>query len=1065
MPENLVIVESPAKAKTIKKYLGKDFEVLASYGHVRDLVPKEGAVDPSRRFAMKYDVLEKNERHVDAISRALRKASALYLATDPDREGEAISWHLKEILEGRGDLDGKQVHRVVFYEITRNAIRAAIGEPRELSMDLVNAQQARRALDYLVGFNLSPLLWKKVRRGLSAGRVQSPALRMICEREAEIQAFVPREYWSLEAEGEHSQQKFPLRLIEYRGAKVEQFTFTGEAQAREVERTLRVAAGGAGEAPAGTGGGALRVLAIDRKQRRRNPAPPFTTSTLQQEAARKLGFSAQRTMRLAQQLYEGVDYGEGAVGLITYMRTDSVNLANEAVTEIREVIARLYGAESVAEEVRVYKTKSRNAQEAHEAVRPTSAAITPQLLEGRIDPDQHRLYALIWKRAVACQMAHAVFDTVAVDLLAGPDGPQRHLLRANGSTLVKPGYIAVYQEGHDDSADDDSDHVLPAMQEGDAVALLGVHGEQHFTEPPPRYSEASLVKALEEHGIGRPSTYASIISTLRDREYVDMDNRRFIPTDIGKIVNGFLSKHFHKYVEYGFTAAMEDELDAVSRGEEDWTQPLKNFWKPFIDLVEHTEKNVSREEVAQARELGTDPASGKPVSVRMGRFGPFVQIGTKDDAEKPRFAGLRPGQKMDKITLDEALYLFLLPRKLGATPEGEPVEANVGRFGPYVKYGSKYASLKEDDPYTITLERALEVIRAKQIADANRIIQDFGVDNIQVLNGRYGPYITDKTRNARIPKDRDPKTLTLEECRELLAAAPVRPQRGGRGRGGRGGFARGAGGARGAAGGPAAAKSGASAAAKAGGDAAPAVAAAATAAAAPTPKAAKAPAKRKAASPKAKAAGANGSGKAGTPAKRKPARSTDRPLPRAPRPRLRASPAGEIPAQLPRRQFRGRAQARHPGRAARGARAQGQGFLFLDTHAGRGAYDLGSAAARQGGESEGGIERLLETLSSGAAAPAPSPHDSPPPAPHRDASTAPDGSEAGRSADPLGHYVSIVRAFRRESGQRHAYPGSPLIAAAMLRPQDRAVLIEAQAEEHAELRRALRMSPTAPRSA
>jgi DNA topoisomerase-1 len=603
---------------------------------------------------------------------------------------------------------------------------------------------------------------------------------MICEREAEIQAFIPREYWSLEAEGEHSEQKFPLRLVEYRGTKVEQFTFTGEAQAREVETTLR-----------GAAHGALNVLTIDRKQRRRNPSPPFTTSTLQQEAARKLGFSAQRTMRLAQQLYEGVDYGEGAVGLITYMRTDSVNLANEAITEIREVVAKLYGPESVAEEVRIYKTKSRNAQEAHEAIRPTSAAITPQLIEGRIDADQHRLYALIWKRAVACQMAPAVFDTVAVDLLAGPDGEKRHLLRANGSTLVKAGYIAVYQEGQDDSADDDSDHVLPPMQEGDAVKLLAVHGEQHFTEPPPRFSEASLVKALEEHGIGRPSTYASIISTLRDREYVDMDNRRFIPTDIGKIVNSFLSKHFHKYVEYGFTAAMEDELDAVSRGEEDWTQPLKNFWKPFIDLVEYTEKNVSREEVAQSRDLGIDPASGKPVSVRMGRFGPFVQIGTKDDVEKPRFAGLRPGQKMDKIVLDEALYLFLLPRKLGDMPGGETVEANVGRFGPYVKYGPKYASLKDDDPYTITLERAIEVIRAKQEADANRIIQDFGVDNIQVLNGRYGPYITDKTRNARMPKDRDPKTLTLEECRTLLAAAPLRPQRGGRGRGGRNNMARG----------------------------------------------------------------------------------------------------------------------------------------------------------------------------------------------------------------------------------------------------------------------------------
>ena len=781
MAENLVIVESPAKAKTIKKYLGPKFEVLASYGHVRDLVPKEGAVDPSRRFAMKYDVIERNERHVDAISRAVRKAKALYLATDPDREGEAISWHLRELLQDRGDLDGKEVHRVEFFEITRNAVRQAIESPRDLSLDLVNAQQARRALDYLVGFNLSPLLWKKVRRGLSAGRVQSPALRMICEREAEIQAFIPREYWSLDAQGERETQSFPLKLVEFEGRKVEQFSFTNADQAQTVERALCKASGAGtpvGDAPLSPSG-KLRVLSVDRKQRNRNPAPPFTTSTLQQEAARKLGFSAQRTMRLAQQLYEGVDYGEGAVGLITYMRTDAVNLANEAITEIREVIGRVYGAESLPESPRFYKNKSRNAQEAHEAIRPTSASVLPQTLEGKIDADQLKLYSLIWKRAVACQMTHAVFDTVAIDLLAGPDGPQRHMLRANGSTLLKAGFIAVYLEGQDDSSDDEGDRILPAMSEGDEIKLVNLRGTQHFTEPPPRFSEASLVKAIEEHGIGRPSTYASIISTLKDREYVDMDGRRFIPTDIGKIVNNFLSSNFGEYVDYGFTAAMEDELDAISRGEEAWTDPLQKFWQPFIDRVEHIEKTVSRDEAAQARELGTDPASGKPISVRMGRFGPFVQIGTRDDEDKPRFAGLRPGQSMDKITLPEALQLFQLPRKLGESPEGEPLEANIGRFGPYIKYGSKYASLKvEDDPYTITLERAIEVVAAKKLADANRIIQDFGIDDIQVLNGRYGPYITDKQRNARIPKDRDPKTLTLDECRALLAAAPQRPGRG-----------------------------------------------------------------------------------------------------------------------------------------------------------------------------------------------------------------------------------------------------------------------------------------------
>jgi DNA topoisomerase I len=763
MAENLVIVESPAKAKTIKKYLGKDFEVLASYGHVRDLIPKEGAVDPDAGFAMQYRVLEKNERHIDAISRALKKAKSLYLATDPDREGEAIAWHLSEILRERGELSNKNVHRVAFYEITRNAIRDAVAQPRGLSSDLVNAQQARRALDYLVGFNLSPLLWKKVRQGLSAGRVQSPALRMICEREEEIQAFKPQEYWTLDGEGEHSGQKFPLRLTEFRGAKVEQFSFVNETQAREVEQTIQSASHGS-----------LQVFAIERKQRRRNPAPPFTTSTLQQEAARKLGFNARRTMRLAQQLYEGVDVGEGAVGLITYMRTDSVSLASEAVREIREVASKLYGAHEVAEEPRVYKTKSKNAQEAHEAIRPTSAAIVPADIEGKLDTDLFRLYSLIWKRAVACQMSHAVFDTVAVDMLAGPDGAQRHVLRANGSTLIKPGYIAVYQEDTDDTKADDDDHVLPAMKEGDKVALTALNAAQHFTEPPPRYTEASLVKSLEEHGIGRPSTYATIISTLQDREYVELDQKRFVPTDIGKIVNRFLTLYFHRWVEYGFTAALEDELDAVSRGEEEWTLPLQKFWKPFIQQVEKTEKNVSREQVAMAREIGTDPESGKPVTVRMGRFGPFVQIGTKDDEEKPRFAGLRPGQKMDNITLADALYLFILPRTLGKTADGEPVITNVGRFGPYVKYGSKYVSLKEDDPYTVSLERALELIRLKQEADAARLINAFPEAGITVLNGRYGPYVTDGKKNAKIPKDRDPKSLTLEECKVMIEQAPER---------------------------------------------------------------------------------------------------------------------------------------------------------------------------------------------------------------------------------------------------------------------------------------------------
>jgi len=773
--KNLVIVESPAKAKTIKKYLGKNFEVLASYGHVRDLVPKEGAVDPKRKFAMRYQILDKNQKHVQAIAKALKKSDALYLATDPDREGEAISWHLTELLKEQGVLDGKDVHRVVFYEITKNAIREAIGQPRDISQDLVNAQRARRALDYLVGFNLSPLLWKKAGLpGASAGRVQSPALRMICEREEEILAFKPREYWTIDADAEKSKQTFPARLIEYRGEKVEQFTVTTEAQATEVRTTIENAANGK-----------LSVANIDKKQRRRNPAPPFTTSTLQQESARKLGFGAQRTMRLAQQLYEGVDFGEGAVGLITYMRTDSLNLANEAVAEIRQVIGNMYGAEALPESPRTYKTKSKNAQEAHEAIRPTSAAITPERLAGKIDNDQFKLYSLIWKRAVASQMEAAVYDTVAVDLVPGTVAKREGstaVLRANGSTLVKPGYIAVYKEGQDDAPEDDNDRLLPAMEVGDQVALVELRGEQHFTEPPPRYSEASLVKALEEHGIGRPSTYASIISTLVNKKYTALENRRFTPTDLGKIVNKFLTRNFHHYVEYGFTAKMEDDLDEIADGREAWVPVLERFWSEFKERVDVVDETVTREDVSEARELGSDPVTGKPISVRYGKYGPFVQMGTKDDEEKPKFASLKATQRMDTITLAEALELFTLPRTLGQMDDGHSIRVAIGRFGPYIQYGAKkFASIKDDDPYTIELPRALELIKAKEELDANRTILNFEEAGIQVLNGRFGPYITDKVKNAKIPKERDPKTLTLDECVELLKAAPER----GKGRFGR----------------------------------------------------------------------------------------------------------------------------------------------------------------------------------------------------------------------------------------------------------------------------------------
>ncbi|PXV57092.1 DNA topoisomerase I [Dyella jiangningensis] len=770
MAKNLLIVESPAKAKTINKYLGKDFQVLASYGHVRDLKPKEGAVDPDNGFAMAYEVIDRNEKHVDAIAKAAKVADDIYLATDLDREGEAISWHISEILKERGLTKGKHLHRVVFSEITPKAIKAAVAAPRQLSHDLVDAQQARRALDYLVGFNLSPVLWRKVQRGLSAGRVQSPALRMIVEREEEIEAFVAREYWTIEASLRHPEGDFSARLTKLNGKKFEQFDLTNEHDALAARHALKEAARGH-----------LTVSEVSSKERKRRPAPPFTTSTLQQEAARKLGFSTSRTMKVAQGLYEGVSLGtEGNVGLITYMRTDSVALSEDAVGELRQLIARDYGNKALPDHAQVYKSKSKNAQEAHEAIRPTSAMRTPREVASFLNDEQRKLYELIWKRTVACQMIHATMNTVSVDFnvphVKGGDAA----FRSTGTTVVDPGFLAVYEEGRDQKTaeDDDEGRRLPKLDVGERVALQDILADQHFTEPPPRYSEASLVKALEEHGIGRPSTYASIIQVLLNREYVFLDSRRFKPTDVGRAVSKFLTAHFTRYVDYDFTAKLEDELDAVSRGEEQWVPLMERFWQPFKQQVEEKTETVDRSEATGARELGTDPKSGKPVSVRLGRYGPYAQIGDKDTDEKLQFASLRPGTSMHTITLEEALELFKLPRKLGQAENGDEVSVGVGRFGPFVKQGSTYASLKaEDDPYTIELPRALQIVQEKLEMLANRIIKDFG-NGIQVLNGRFGPYITDGEKNARIPKDQEPKELTEAQCAELLAAAPVKKGRG-----------------------------------------------------------------------------------------------------------------------------------------------------------------------------------------------------------------------------------------------------------------------------------------------
>lgn len=761
MSKTLVIVESPAKAKTINKYLGKDYKVLASFGHIRDLIPKSGAVDPDQNFAMHYEVVERNQKHINEIVKEIKDADTLLLATDPDREGEAISWHIKEYLEEKGKLKNKEVARVVFHEITKNAIKEAIQQPRDISMDMVNAQQARRALDYLVGFNLSPLLWKKISPGLSAGRVQTPALRMICEREDEIEAFKAEEYWTIESQLKHSESQFKGRLTEFDGTKVEQFSFVNETTAFAAKNALIQ-----------TFGKQIPVYNIDRKQRKRNPTAPFTTSTMQQEAARKLGFSTTRTMRTAQTLYEGINTGTETVGLITYMRTDSVTLAKEAVDEIASFVKGRYGHDYLPEEPRVYKTKSKNAQEAHEAIRPTSAFRHPDELKNYLSSDQFRLYELIWKRTIASQMASAIMDTIAVDM----GQKSLHTFRANGSTILFPGFIIVYTESFDDKKDDaDDEKILPNMEIGDLINIEDIIATQHFTEPPPRFSEASLVKALEEHGIGRPSTYASIISTLQNREYVTVDARRFFPTDVGRIVSRFLTEHFTRYVDYDFTAKMEDDLDEVAEGQLAWIPLMKEFWSPFQELCKEKEESVSRADVAQARELGVDPKSGKPVSVRIGRFGPFAQIGDKDDEDKPKFASLRKDQRINTITLDEALELFTLPRDLGRTEDDELIRANIGRFGPYIQYGKKFVSLKEDDPYTVELPRALEIIEAHKAAEAAKFIKAFEAEGIQVLNGRWGPYVTDGEKNARIPKDReDPENLTLEECQELLAKAPAK---------------------------------------------------------------------------------------------------------------------------------------------------------------------------------------------------------------------------------------------------------------------------------------------------
>ena len=817
MATNLLIVESPAKAKTLKKYLGKDFEVLASYGHVRDLVPKTGAVDPDNNFAMQYETIARNSKHVDAIAKAAAEADNVLLAPDPDREGEAIAWHISELLKSKRSLKGKKMQRVVFYEITQSAVKEAVAHPREISLPLVNAQQARRALDYLVGFNLSPLLWRKIRPGLSAGRVQSPALRLIVERELEIEKFRSQEYWTVHLDSQKLGIPFTAKLFQYQGKKLDQLSIGSKKEYDAIHAKLSDA-----KLPP-------KVVRVEKKARQRNPAAPFTTSTLQQEAVRKLGMSADRTMRTAQSLYEGVDIGGQTIGLITYMRTDSVNLANEALAEIRAYIKDNFSADYLPGKQPLYKSKSKNAQEAHEAIRPTSILRTPDSLRDHLTADQARLYEMIWKRTLACQMAPARFDTVSVDIRLGGDTT---LFRASGQTLVFPGFIGVYMEDVDD-AEEEEGGKLPPLAEGDTLPLDKLYGEQHFTQPPPRYSEASLVKALEEYGIGRPSTYATIISTLQAREYAVLDKKRFVPTDVGRVVNKFLTEHFTRYVDYGFTAHLEDELDEISEGKRDWIPVLGEFWKGFNRLLadkkdverpgtevldeacpkcgrplskrlgkrgsfigctgypecDYTRSLNGEEDAGEARkELGAHPETRQPVLLLRGPYGHYVQLGEVEEGAKtkPKRVSWPKELPLEQADLSHALKLLSLPRELGAHPEtGKKVIVNIGRFGPYIGHDGKFKSIpRSDSIFDITLDRAVDLL-AQAKTGGTAVLRTLGEHPddkapVEICSGRYGPYARHGKVNATLPKDMSPDKVTLEQALELIAAKAAK---GGAGKG------------------------------------------------------------------------------------------------------------------------------------------------------------------------------------------------------------------------------------------------------------------------------------------
>ena len=830
---NIVIVESPAKAKTVNKYLGPGYRVLASYGHVRDLPSKNGSVLPDKDFEMHWDIEPKAAKRLDEIAKAVKGANKLILATDPDREGEAISWHVLQVLDRKKALRGVPVERVVFNAVTKEAVLDAMRHPRTIDGPLVNAYLARRALDYLVGFTLSPVLWRKLPGARSAGRVQSVALRLVCDRELEIEQFKPQEYWTIIAElATGKNETFQARLFSADGKKLDKFDIADAATAERLKAALE--------------GGRFVVSNIESKSQRRNPAAPFTTSTLQQEASRKLGFSPRHTMQLAQRLYEGVDLGGESEGLITYMRTDGVQIVPEAIAAARRLVTKLYGDRYVPSSPREYETKAKNAQEAHEAIRPTDFSKDPESVSRYLEDDAARLYKLIWQRTLASQASSAEIERTTVDItVTGRDG-QQYGVRATGSVTRFDGFLRIYEEGIDDAVGDDG--ALPALTKGEALDPRKIEAKQHFTEPPPRYTEATLIKKMEELGIGRPSTYATTLNVLRDREYVRLDKKRLYPEDKGQLVTAFLESFFRRYVEYDFTADLEEKLDLISAGKLEWKDVLRDFWREFIAAVNdigdlriaqvlealnellgphifpepqdggdpracpsctngrlslkvgkfgafigcsnYPECRYTRQLAdtngekaslsGEAKVLGADPETGLEITLRIGRFGPYVQLGEGDGGEKPKRASIPKGTDPEHIDLERALALLALPREVGLHPEtGKPIVAGFGRYGPYVHHDGKYASLSApEEVFEIGINRAVSLLAEKAAnrrPRASSVIKELGDHpelggKVQVLSGRYGPYVKHGKVNATLPKDRDPEQVTLQEAVELIAA-------------------------------------------------------------------------------------------------------------------------------------------------------------------------------------------------------------------------------------------------------------------------------------------------------